>query len=67
MALVNWASTVSGTAAAFGIFAVTTTYSPMNIIDAIRTTLPDQTSFGTAYALKVLIADSYVARSLKPP
>lgn len=58
MGLVNWASTISGTAAAFGIFAVVSVFSPMSIVDCIRTTLPEQTSFGTAYAIKVLVANS---------
>lgn len=58
MLLVNYASTVSGTAAAFGIYAVATTFSPMSVIDAIRVTLADQIDFGTAYAIKVLIANS---------
>ncbi|KAI1453771.1 major facilitator superfamily transporter [Annulohypoxylon moriforme] len=58
MALVNWASTVSGTAAAFGIYAVVSTYSPTAIIDSIRTSLWQQTTFGTAYSLKIMMNNS---------
>ena len=55
MVLVNYASTITGTAAAFGIYAVATTFSPMSIIDSIRVTLTEQVDFGTAYALKILL------------
>lgn len=60
MALVNWASTVSGTAAAFGIYAIVSTYSPTAIIDSMRTSLWQQTTFGTAYSLKIMMNNSYV-------
>lgn len=58
MALVNWASTVSGTAAAFGIYAIVSTYSPTAIIDSMRTSLWQQTTFGTAYSLKIMMNNS---------
>lgn len=60
MALVQWAGAVSGTAAAFGIFAIVSSYSPTVIIDGIRTSLLHQTDFGTAYALKIIMNNSYV-------
>ncbi|KAI0886972.1 major facilitator superfamily transporter [Annulohypoxylon maeteangense] len=58
MALVNWASTVKGTAAAFGIYAIASTYSPTVIIDSIRASIWQQTTFGTAYSLKILMNNS---------
>ncbi|KAF9888778.1 hypothetical protein FE257_008354 [Aspergillus nanangensis] len=53
MVLVNFASTPVGTAASFGIYAIASTLGPTSIIDSIRTTLWEQSIFGTAYALKV--------------
>ncbi|GES62461.1 MFS transporter [Aspergillus terreus] len=53
MVLVNFASTSAGTAASFGIYAIASTLGPTSIIDSIRTTLWNQSVFGSAYALKV--------------
>ncbi|KAL5359152.1 major facilitator superfamily domain-containing protein [Aspergillus floccosus] len=53
MVLVNFASTNAGTAASFGIYAIASTLGPTSIIDSIRTTLWNQSVFGSAYALKV--------------
>ncbi|KAI1099073.1 major facilitator superfamily transporter [Jackrogersella minutella] len=58
MALVNWAPGIPGTAAAFGIYAIVSTFSPTAIIDSIRTLLWKQTTFGTAYSLKILMNNS---------
>lgn len=58
MILVNFASTVAGTAAAFVIFALTSVFSSMVIIDSIRAVVMEQTTFGTAYAIKVMVANS---------
>ncbi|KAM0510629.1 hypothetical protein D7B24_009287 [Verticillium nonalfalfae] len=53
MLLVCFASGTSGTAASFGVFAVAVNFGPVTIIDCIRTTMWDNSVFGTAYALKV--------------
>ncbi|KAF9872097.1 major facilitator superfamily transporter [Colletotrichum karsti] len=53
MALVNWASEKAGTAAAFGIYAISSTLGPTPIIDSIRTSMWHQSVFGSAYAVKV--------------
>ncbi|KAH8651452.1 major facilitator superfamily transporter [Xylariales sp. PMI_506] len=58
MLLVNYAATVTGTAAAFVIYAMTTVFSSMVIIDTIRSTVMEQTTFGTAYSIKVMVANS---------
>lgn len=58
MALLNFSKTISGTIASYAIFGVFFIYSPMSIIDGIRTTLPDQTTFGTAYAVKSMMSNS---------
>ena len=55
MALVNWASTTSGTAAAFGIYAFAYTFGPTTIIDSIRTSMWEQSCFGSAYAVKIVV------------
>ncbi|EQB49385.1 major facilitator superfamily transporter [Colletotrichum gloeosporioides Cg-14] len=53
MALVNWASEKAGTAAAFGIYAISSTFGPTPIIDSIRTSMWHQSVFGSAYAVKI--------------
>ncbi|KAH0419969.1 major facilitator superfamily transporter [Colletotrichum camelliae] len=53
MALVNWASERAGTAAAFGIYAISSTFGPTPIIDSIRTSMWHQSVFGSAYAVKI--------------
>ncbi|KAF6812765.1 major facilitator superfamily transporter [Colletotrichum plurivorum] len=53
MALVNWASDKAGTAAAFGVYAVSYTLGPTTIIDSIRTSMWHQSVFGSAYAVKI--------------
>jgi len=60
MSLVQWAGAVKGTAAGFGIYAIVSSYSPTVIIDSMRTSLYHQTDFGTAYALKIMMNNSYV-------
>ncbi|KAH6651552.1 major facilitator superfamily transporter [Truncatella angustata] len=55
MALVNWAPMVSGTAAAFGVYAVLTSYNPTVLIDGMRASLWQQSTFGTAYSLKIMM------------
>ncbi|KFZ24761.1 hypothetical protein V502_00765 [Pseudogymnoascus sp. VKM F-4520 (FW-2644)] len=58
MALVNWANTTQGTAAAFGIYAFAYTFGPTVIIDSIRTSMWHQEVFGSAYALKIMMNNS---------
>ncbi|KAH8879812.1 major facilitator superfamily transporter [Thozetella sp. PMI_491] len=58
MILVNWATTTQGTAAAFGIYAVSFTFGPTVIIDSIRTSMWHQSVFGSAYAVKIVINNS---------
>lgn len=58
MALVNWATDTSGTAAAFGIYAVAVTLGPTTIIDSIRTSMWHGSTFGTAYAVKVAMKNA---------
>ncbi|TLD10356.1 hypothetical protein PgNI_05491 [Pyricularia grisea] len=53
MALINWATDTKGTAAAFGIYAVAYVLGPTSIIDSIRTSLWDASTFGSAYAVKI--------------
>ncbi len=60
MVLVNWATTTQGTAAAFGIYAFAYTFGPTVIIDSIRTSMWHQSVFGSAYAIKIVINNSYV-------
>lgn len=60
MALVNWADSVSGTAAAFGLYAVANSYNPTVLIDGMRATLWEQSTFGAAYSLKIMMNNSYV-------
>jgi MFS family permease len=60
MTVLNYGDELSGAIAAFAVFASTSTFSALVIIDSIRTVLPDQTTFGTAYALKLLANNSYV-------
>lgn len=55
MALVCWATSVQGTAAAFGIYAFAFSLGPTVIIDGIRTSMWDQGVFGTAYGIKITI------------
>lgn len=55
MALVNWASTTSGTAASFAFFAIFKTLGPTTIIDSIRTSMWHQSVFGSAYAIKITL------------
>ncbi|KAI5207465.1 major facilitator superfamily transporter [Aureobasidium subglaciale] len=55
MALVCWAPTVQGTAAAFGIYAFAFSLGPTVIIDGVRTSMWHQGAFGTAYGIKVTI------------
>ncbi|KKY27251.1 putative major facilitator superfamily transporter [Phaeomoniella chlamydospora] len=55
MALVAWASTTKGTAAAFGIYAFVYSFGPTVIIDSIRTSMWHQEVFGSAYAIKLNI------------
>lgn len=60
MTLVAWGSTVSGTAASFGIYAIASSFGPTVIIDSIRTSLLHHGVFGTAYAVKILVNNRYV-------
>lgn len=53
MGLINWATDTKGTAAAFGIYAVAYVLGPTTIIDSIRTSLWDASTFGSAYAVKI--------------
>jgi hypothetical protein len=53
MALVNWAPTLQGTAASFGIYAVAFSLGPTTIIDSIRTSMWHSSVFGSAYSLKI--------------
>ena len=53
MILLCVGSTVSGTAASMGIFAIAVCFGPTTIIDSIRTSLWHPSVFGSAYALKV--------------
>ncbi|KAH6683553.1 major facilitator superfamily domain-containing protein [Plectosphaerella plurivora] len=43
----------SGTAASFGLFAFAYCFGPVTIIDSIRTSMWDNSVFGSAYALKI--------------
>lgn len=60
MSLINFGDDYSGTIASFAVFASTSTFSALIIIDSIRTVLPEQTTFGTAYAIKTLANNSSV-------
>lgn len=60
MALVNWAPTEQGTAAAFGIYAVAFSLGPTLIIDSLRTAIWHQSVFGSAYAIKITMNNAYV-------
>lgn len=53
MCIVNWAPSIVGTDAAFGIYAFAYCFGPTLIIDSIRTSMWHQSVFGSAYALKV--------------
>ncbi|KAH7024428.1 major facilitator superfamily transporter [Microdochium trichocladiopsis] len=53
MSLVAFATTPSGTAAAFAIYAVASSFGPTIIIDSIRTSMWHQSVFGSAYSLKI--------------
>ncbi|KAF2790146.1 major facilitator superfamily transporter [Melanomma pulvis-pyrius CBS 109.77] len=58
MALVNWADSQKGFAAAFGIYAFALSFGPTTIIDSIRTSMWHQSVFGSAYAIKIAINNS---------
>ncbi|KAK5045191.1 hypothetical protein LTR84_009524 [Exophiala bonariae] len=58
MALLSFTKTIPGATAAFAIFGVFFIYSPMSIVDGIRTSLHEQTTFGTAYATKSMMSNS---------
>lgn len=53
MVLLNFANGKGGTGASFGIYAIAMSFGPTSIIDGIRTTLWNQSVFGSAYSLKV--------------
>lgn len=53
MAIVCFAESKAATAAAFGIYSVAYSFGPTSIIDGIRTSMWSQSSFGTAYSLKI--------------
>lgn len=53
MSIVNWATSIKGTNAAFGLYAFAYCFGPTVIIDSIRTSMWHQGVFGSAYALKV--------------
>ncbi|KXJ87283.1 MFS transporter [Microdochium bolleyi] len=53
MSLVAFSNTMAGTAAAFGIYGVASSFGPTIIIDSIRTSMWHQSVFGSAYALKI--------------
>ncbi|KAJ5930491.1 hypothetical protein N7466_005984 [Penicillium verhagenii] len=53
MVLLNFAPSKAGTGASFGIYAVAMSFGPTSVIDSIRTTLWNQSVFGSAYSLKV--------------
>ncbi|RAL64984.1 hypothetical protein DID88_001574 [Monilinia fructigena] len=53
MCIVNWAPSIVGTDAAFGIYAFAYCFGPTLIIDSIRTSMWHQSVFGSAYALKI--------------
>ncbi|GAB7356279.1 hypothetical protein MBLNU459_g7086t3 [Dothideomycetes sp. NU459] len=55
MALVCWAPSIKGTAAAFGVYAFAYSLGPTVIIDSIRTSMWHQSVFGSAYAVKITI------------
>ncbi|THU81603.1 MFS general substrate transporter [Dendrothele bispora CBS 962.96] len=58
MCLVAFGPSVSGTAAAFGIYAFAFSLGPTVIIDAIRTTMWYQEVFGSGYAVKIAVNNS---------
>lgn len=64
MCLVNWATTESGTAAAFGIYAVAYSFGPTVIIDSIRTSMWHQGVFGSAYSCKITMNNALVLPSI---
>ncbi|TEY71250.1 hypothetical protein BOTCAL_0097g00040 [Botryotinia calthae] len=53
MSIINWAPSIQGTDAAFGIYAFAYCFGPTLMIDSIRTSMWHQGVFGSAYALKV--------------
>lgn len=53
MLLVSFSAGVTGTAASFGVFAVSYCFGPTTIIDSTRTAMWDGTVFGSAYAIKI--------------
>ncbi|KAJ5639608.1 uncharacterized protein N7484_007470 [Penicillium longicatenatum] len=53
MALLNFTPSKAGTGASFGIYAIAMSFGPTSVIDGIRTTLWNQSVFGSAYSLKV--------------
>lgn len=58
MCLAAFGPTVSGTAAAFGVYAIGSTLGPTSIIDGVRTSIWYQDTFGVAYAIKVVVNNS---------
>ncbi|KAF7192011.1 Major facilitator superfamily domain-containing protein 1 [Pseudocercospora fuligena] len=58
MLLAAFGPSKSGTAAAFGIYAVAYTLGPTTIIDGIRTSIWYQDTFGAAYAVKIAVNNS---------
>lgn len=58
MCLAAFGPTKSGTATAFGIYAVSYTMGPTTIIDGIRTSIWYQDTFGAAYAVKIAVNNS---------
>ncbi|KAK7544594.1 major facilitator superfamily domain-containing protein [Phyllosticta citribraziliensis] len=58
MALCAWGPGVSGTAAAFGVYAFASALGMPIIIDSTRTTMWYQEVFGSAYAIKIAIANA---------
>lgn len=67
MCLVNWATSLGGTSAAFGIFAFALSFGPTAIIDSIRTSIWDQSVFGSAYAIKITMNNAFVPPPPPPP
>ncbi|CAD6442811.1 f4954846-59da-4468-a20f-d3a015b49ccd [Sclerotinia trifoliorum] len=55
MSVVNWAPSIHGTDAAFGIYAFAYCFGPTLIVDSIRTSMWHQSVFGSAVALKLTL------------
>ncbi|KJX94730.1 major facilitator superfamily transporter like protein [Zymoseptoria brevis] len=58
MVLAAFGPSISGTAASLGVYAVAVSLGPTVIIDAIRTSIWHQDTFGAAYSIKILINNS---------